>query len=218
LASIGSNLSALALAWYGFGVWALVLRDLLTAGLTFLISSLWSDYRFGFRASRHELRQIMSFSRPMFLTRALDITADTLIDWWECEASARSWSLETGFRYLSTIAEVMKRGRRYLHGRPLPTTEARERMGEERRTAAGRAASLNHIHPIADPEAIERLIEAAARQGLEAAAFVIALIDSGAREGEVRALRWRCIAWGIDEDDRALTRHLPTSRPTVRTL
>jgi len=74
-------------------------------------------------------------------------------------------------------------------------------MGEERRTAAGRAASSGHIHPIEDPEAIGRLLESAQGEGLEVAAFVVALIDSGIRRGEARALRWGQIAWGLDEDD-----------------
>ena len=44
--------------------------------------------------------------------RSIDeITADTLIEWWERDSKARTWRLEIGFPYLATIAEVMKQGR-----------------------------------------------------------------------------------------------------------
>ncbi len=66
------NLCALGMAWWGLGVWSLVLRDLLGALLMFLLASLWSRYRFRFQVKRDALSQILSFSRPMFLARALD--------------------------------------------------------------------------------------------------------------------------------------------------
>src|SRR5262245_56186234 len=89
---------------------------------------------------------------PLGATRIDEITADTLISWWEAQGKAREWSLETGFRYLSTIAEVLKQGRAFLRGRQLPTKEARERMSEERRTASGRA-KRGEVRPVRDPAA-----------------------------------------------------------------
>jgi integrase len=129
-----------------------------------------------------------------------EITADTLVTWWERESKARKWSLETGFRYLATIAEVLKQGRAFMHGRALATKEARERMAEERRTAAGRA-TRGDKRPIRDPEVIARLLEGAREEGLGVSALVLVLLDSGVRKGEALALRWGCVAWGNDEDD-----------------
>ena len=100
----------------------------------------------------------------------------------------------------------MKCGRKYLAGRALPTVEARERIGEQRRTAKGRADMGSNIRPVADPEAIEALLAAAREEGTDVAAFVIALLDVGVRRGEALALRWRWVAWGSDEDDKR--RHL----------
>jgi hypothetical protein len=40
--------------------------------------------------------------------RVDEITADTLVDWWEAHARERNWTVQTGFRYISTIAEVLK--------------------------------------------------------------------------------------------------------------
>ena len=65
-----------------------------------------------------------------------EITPDTLVAWWERESKARGWCLETGFRYLATVAEVLKQGRAFMQGRALATKEARG-DGEERRTAGG---------------------------------------------------------------------------------
>jgi integrase len=128
------------------------------------------------------------------------------VDWWEREAGERNWSIETGFRYMSTIAEVLKVGRRYLHGRSLPSGEARERIGEQRRTAAGRACGGPQVRPIEDAAAIARLIESVEGEGAELRAFVLVLLDAGLRKGEALALRWRHVAWGADEVDRR--RHL----------
>jgi integrase len=133
--------------------------------------------------------------------RVDEITADTLVDWWEANARERDWSVQTGFRYISAIAEVLKLGRRYLSG-SLPTIEARERIGEQRKTAAGRAGSGPQCRPIEDPAAIQGLVDTVQEsEGLQVAAFVLALLDAGLRRGEALALRWRHIAWGADEND-----------------
>jgi integrase len=144
-----------------------------------------------------------------------ELTADTLVDWWEHQAKAREWSSQTGFRYLSTISEVLKIGRKHLNGRVLPTVEARQRLGEQRRTAAGRAEVGAHVQPIESPAALDKLLEAARAEGVEVAAFLTAQLDAGLRRGEGLALRWRCIAWGADEDDPR--RHLVIEASRSRT-
>jgi integrase len=153
--------------------------------------------------------------------RVDEITADTLVDWWENatreqrqDPTRKDWSTETGFRYLSSIAEVLKVGRRYLTGRVLPTIEARQRIGEVRRTAGGRAAGGPDVRPIEDPKTIERLVGALEEDSLELAAFTLLLLDGGLRKGKALALRWRQIAWGTDEDDTR--RHLVIDRSRSR--
>ena len=132
--------------------------------------------------------------------RVDEITADALVAWWERESQARDWDLKTGFRYLASVAEVLRAGREYLRGQRLPTAEARERMAEESHTAAGRATQGDK-RPIRDPAAIDALLEAARSQGARDEAFVLCLLDSGVRRGEAFALRWDAVAWGSDEDD-----------------
>ncbi|TMA22886.1 MAG: site-specific integrase [Deltaproteobacteria bacterium] len=130
-----------------------------------------------------------------------EITVDVLVEWWEKQARERAWTVTTGERYLTAIAQVLKVGRRYLDGRALPTVEARERIGEQKRTAAGRAVASAERRPIRDPEAIDALLASARDRGAEVYAFVLTLLDAGLRKGEARALRWRAIAWGADAED-----------------
>lgn len=150
--------------------------------------------------------------RPALGRKRVDeITADTLVEWWERESKARAWSLETGFRYLATVAEVLKQGRAFLRDRWLPTKEARERMAEERHTAAGRA-SRGDKRPVRDREALARLVEEARAEGVEMAALVLCLLDAGVRKGEALALRWERVAWGLNEDDTRRHLHIKASR------
>jgi len=68
---------------------------------------------------------------------------------------------------------------------------------------------------VADPEAIEALLTAAREQNVELEAFVTTLLDAGLRRGEALALRWRCVAWGIDENDKR--RHVRVEASRSRT-
>jgi len=68
------NLIALWMVWSGFGVWSLPIRDLLASVLELLLKTAVAGYRFRGQVSRESGRKLMSFSRPMFLMRSMDIT------------------------------------------------------------------------------------------------------------------------------------------------
>jgi len=72
------NLCALGLAWYGFGPWSLVARDVLVAVLTFVLARAWCPKRLQYRIHRAEARQILRFSNPMFVSRSLDVVNQRL--------------------------------------------------------------------------------------------------------------------------------------------
>jgi PST family polysaccharide transporter len=67
------NLACLWLAWIGWGPLSLVLRDVATGVLPWLLAHWWSGYRYRGRLGRAELRALMSYSGPMFASRMLDI-------------------------------------------------------------------------------------------------------------------------------------------------
>jgi O-antigen/teichoic acid export membrane protein len=67
------NLACLWLAWLGWGPLTLVLRDVATGVLPWLLAHWWSGYRYRGRLGRSELRALMSYSGPMFVSRMLDI-------------------------------------------------------------------------------------------------------------------------------------------------
>ena len=67
------NLVSLGLAWCGFGPWSLLLREALAAATMLSLSLWWSGYRFQGRVERLAASRLMSFARPMFVARSLDI-------------------------------------------------------------------------------------------------------------------------------------------------
>lgn len=67
------NVIALGLAWLGWGAWALVARDLLVSALTLSLETWSSGYRFRASLSRPAAEQLMTFARPMFVSRAIEI-------------------------------------------------------------------------------------------------------------------------------------------------
>jgi O-antigen/teichoic acid export membrane protein len=67
------NFVCLGLAWIGYGPWSLIVRDLFFATLPFLMAHWWAGYRFRGRVERKAFHSIMSYSGPMFVTRALDV-------------------------------------------------------------------------------------------------------------------------------------------------
>ena len=70
------NVIALGLAWWGFGAWALVLRDVLVSVLTFVLESISSNYWFRRQLSRGAYDRLMSFAKPMFVARSIDILVE----------------------------------------------------------------------------------------------------------------------------------------------
>ncbi len=78
VASVVPNVVAVGLAWLGLGAWSLALRDLLMTTLLLVMTLLWSGYRFQARIERRSWRQLMSFSRPMFVSRGLEIVIERL--------------------------------------------------------------------------------------------------------------------------------------------
>jgi len=73
LTGIVPNLFALALAWWNFGPWSLIGRDVVLAVSMFGLSHAWAKGRFRFRMRRAEASRIMGFYRPMFVSKSLDI-------------------------------------------------------------------------------------------------------------------------------------------------
>lgn len=67
------NLCALGLAWYGLGAWSLGGRDLIASSLILGMSLAWSSHRFRLRFDRESAGRLMSFGRPMFVSRTLDV-------------------------------------------------------------------------------------------------------------------------------------------------
>ena len=78
LASVLPNVVAVGLAWIGLGAWSLALRDLLMTSLLLVMTLLWSGYRFRARVERRSWNELMSFSRPMFVSRGLEIAIERL--------------------------------------------------------------------------------------------------------------------------------------------
>jgi len=67
------NLACLWLAWIGWGPLSLILRDVAMGVLPWILAHWWSGYRYRGRLGRAELRALMSYSGPMFVSRMLDI-------------------------------------------------------------------------------------------------------------------------------------------------
>ena len=66
------NFLCLALAAIGYGPWSLVIRDLVMAAFPFVLSHIWSGYRFRGRVTHSAFRRIMAYSGPMFVPRMMD--------------------------------------------------------------------------------------------------------------------------------------------------
>ncbi|MCG8592083.1 MAG: oligosaccharide flippase family protein [Proteobacteria bacterium] len=66
------NIAAIGLAISGAGVWSLLARDGLHAALVVGLGFALSSYRYRGRGSRASARQLMTFSKPMFWSRALE--------------------------------------------------------------------------------------------------------------------------------------------------
>jgi integrase len=60
---------------------------------------------------------------------------------------------------------------------------------------------------------VQRFVDAARAEGLEAYVFVLLGLDAGLRRGEALGLRWGCVVWGTDEDDPGRALLIDKSRP-----
>jgi O-antigen/teichoic acid export membrane protein len=78
LTGIIPNLFALGLAWRGLGPWSLIVRDVLVAASMFGLAHLWMQRRLHFRMRRAEAGRIMSFWRPMFVSKSFDIVTSRI--------------------------------------------------------------------------------------------------------------------------------------------
>jgi O-antigen/teichoic acid export membrane protein len=77
-AAVVPNLVALGLAWAGFGVWSLAWRDVLVGTSWAVLSLAVSGYRFRGRLSRDAWQRLMDFSKPLFVSRTLEIALERL--------------------------------------------------------------------------------------------------------------------------------------------
>ena len=67
------SLAAVAAAYAGFGVWSLLLRDGLTAGIVFTATLFASGYRVRGNFRRETLSQLIKFSTALFASRAVEV-------------------------------------------------------------------------------------------------------------------------------------------------
>lgn len=72
------NVIAVGLAWTGWGVWSLGIRDVLVAGLLLAVAAAVSGYRFRGHVARASYTRLMQFSRPMIPARGLEILIERL--------------------------------------------------------------------------------------------------------------------------------------------
>lgn len=72
------NLLGLAFALLGASAWSLLIRDAAMAGLGLALALALSGYRYRGEADRESRRRVMDFSRPMFVSRALEIALDRI--------------------------------------------------------------------------------------------------------------------------------------------
>ncbi len=99
-----------------------------------------------------------------------------------------------------------------------PVGAFRETLRRRSRTQRGRAEADpgRNIRPIEEPAALNRLLVAAAADGVLPQAFLITLLDAGLRVGEALGLKWGSVAWGEDEDDLNRALLITRSRPRGR--
>ena len=153
---------------------------------------------------------------PLGARRLDEITPAVLREWWNAEIQARGLTIATGRTYLDAIAAVFAYAADLGLIAESPVPAFRQTLRRRTRTKRGRAEGdrAHKIRPIEDPVALDRLVEEARREGLEAAVFVLLLLDAGLRVGEALGLRWGCIAWG--DGDADVSRHLLIDRSRPR--
>ena len=76
------NLLCLALAWWGFEAWSLIIRDLLVAFVPLLLTHITAGWWFSGHVTRDAFRTILAYSGPMLFARTADLVlvrADRLV-------------------------------------------------------------------------------------------------------------------------------------------
>ena len=132
--------------------------------------------------------------------------------WWTAEILGKRRSVKTGRNLLGVIARVLSYARSLeLISGDDPVRAFSETLSQDARTKKGRAAKQSKAMPIEDPAALERLVEEARAEGIEAEVCVLLCLDAGLRTGEVWALQWGDITWGADGGPRRLL--IERSRP-----
>ncbi len=136
------------------------------------------------------------------------IDAVRLYRWHEAEIIAHGRSFKTGENLLTAIEQVFRfaRARGYVDRQHMPVGEVREQLRAERHTKRARAVKDSRRRlareGVLAPEEVGRLTAAASVEGAEAEVFVLLALECGLRRGEIAALRWGDVAFGVDEDDR----------------
>ncbi len=135
------------------------------------------------------------------------IDAAVLHRWHEAEIVQRGRSFKTGDNRLDAIEQVFRfaRSRGYVDRRHKPVDELREQLRAERNTKRSRAAQDSRRRLARDgvltPEQVGRLTAAAQVEGSAAEVVVLLALECGLRRGEIAALRWGDVAFGLGEHD-----------------
>ena len=148
---------------------------------------------------------LVTFFGPMYLDA---IDRKTLRRWWKQEIEGKGHASKTGHNMLGVLSRVLR------HARDLDLVtgndavrEFSQSLARGSNTKSDRAAKESKARPIEDPEALDRLVKAARKEGPEAAVTVLLCLDAGLRTGEAWALSWGDVTWGADVGRRELWIH-----------
>ena len=146
-----------------------------------------------------------------------EIDPPRLREWWNAEGFGQTGKrvVSTGRTYLDALSSVFHYAKDLGLVEGNPVDEFRKTLRRHSRTKRGRAEASpgRSIEPIEDPQQVQRFVEAARGEGLEAYVFVLLGLDAGLRRGEALGLRWGCIVSGTDEDDPSRALVINKSRP-----
>ncbi len=144
-----------------------------------------------------------------------EVVEPVLRAWWAEAVDGKGLTTKTGRNFLDALSGVFAYARELGLVERNPVDEFRRLLSRKTRTRKGRAESdpSRDVRPIEDAEEIEKLVEAARGEGIEAHVFVLLMLDAGLRVGEALGLRWRSVVWGEDENDRKRSLFIDNSRP-----
>jgi integrase len=168
------------------------------------------------------LRESGPILRAFGSHRMDEITPAMLRAWWgeEVEATVEVTrgsevttrprrSLQTGRHYLNVLQAVYGYAIDLGLVESSPVPAFRQILRRHARTKQGRCAaeSARHVRPLS-LEACAALVWAARAESLQDLVLVLLCLDSGLRLGEALGLRWECVAFGTDANDRGRHLHL----------